>query len=519
MVEPPPRTGSLSAAVNPRTTGILFLVAAALGLGVWLSNRHEGAKKQAEEQAKRLFGDLKAEQVDWIELTTQDGKPARFERREGAWRVVQPVDAPADASQVDGLASSLAGITSEAVIEEAQAPEVYGLGDSARVVKFGAAGAEHVLRVGKKTPVGSDSYVATGDGKVYTVATFHTTGFDHPLDDLRERRPIRFDRESIERIELSWQGGAVTLAKKDGAWRLVAPLDTAADDETVETLLSDLAFLRGSGFIDVPPPDKEVGLDAPQYRVVLLAKPAKPDEPAPRSELAIGGVLDGATRAARGSERALYKVPNDRFAKLPKTVVAFRKKDLAKFAASDAQRFELVFDDESAAAQGQSHAVTLTGERKDAGWTTSPDPMAAGSAARLVAELARLKAVDIAAEEVGANEEAGLGLAPPRVAIRVFGAPPAGGGEAPVLADVRLGVQKGDRIFASVPGRKIVYQIDAALAEHVPVSLEAFRNRFVSKEQPGAPAAAPQAAAGEAEPGPEASEPADAGEQQGTDEP
>jgi len=507
--------------VNPRTTGILFLVAAALGLAVWLSNRHEGEKKTAEEQAKRLFGDLKAEQVDWIELTTADGRPVRLERREGAWRVVQPVEAPADASQVDGIASSLAGLSSEAVVEGAQSPEVYGLGDSAKVVKFGAAGAEHALRVGKKTPVGSNSYVSTGDGKVYTVATFHTNGLDHPLDDLRERRPLRFDRESIERIELSWQGGGATLAKKDGAWRLVAPLDTAADDETVETLLSDLLFLRGSGFVDVPPPDAQVGLDAPQYRVVLLGKPAKPGEAAPRSELAIGGVLDGATRAARGAERALYKIPNDRFDKLPKTVVAFRQKELAKFVATDAQRFELVFEDEAAAAKGQSAAVTLTGERKDTGWSTSPDPMAAGSAARLVAELARLKAVDIVAEEVGAREEAGLGLAPPRVAIRVFGAPPAGGGEAPVLAEVHLGAQKGDRVFASVPGRKIVYQIDGSLAEHIPVSLDAFRNRFVSKEQPGQPGA-PPAAAGETGPGanaPDLSEPADAGEQQGTDEP
>jgi len=504
--------------VNPRTTGILFLVAAALGLGVWLSNRHEGEKKRAEEQAKRLFGDLKPEQVDWIELTTSDGKSARLERREGAWRVVQPVDAPADASQVDGIASSLAGMTSEAVIEEAQAPQVYGLGDTARTVKFGAAGAEHALQIGKKTPVGSDSYAATGDGKVYTVATFHTTGFEHALDDLRERRPIRFDRESIERIEVTWQGGGATVAKKDGAWRLVAPIDTTADEETVETLLSDLAFLRGSGFIDTPPPDAEVGLDAPQYHVVLIGKPAKPGDTAPRTELAIGGVLDGNTRAARGAERSIYKIPNDRFAKLPKTVVAFRQKELAKFAASDAQRFELVFDDESAAAKGQSRAFTLTGDRKDAGWTTSPDPMAAGSAARLVAELARLKAVDIAAEEMGPHEEAGIGLAPPRVAIRVFGAAPAGGGDAPVLAEVHLGNQQGERIFASVPGRKIVYQLDGALAEHVPISLDAFHNRFVSKEQPGQPAAPPPAA-GDVEPGPDASAPADAGEQQGTDEP
>jgi hypothetical protein len=252
--------------------------------------------------------------------------------------------------------------------------------------------------------------------------------------------------------------------------------------------------------------------------VVLIGKPAKEGEPGARSELVIGGVLDGNTRAARGAERTIYKIPADRFDKLPKTVVAFREKQLAKFVASDAQRFELVFQDEAAAAGAQSRAVTVTGERHDAGWTTSPDPMAAGAAARLVAQLARLKAVDIAAEEVGAKEEAALGLAPARTVIRVLGAKPEAGGEAPRLAEIHLGAQKNDRIFATVPGRKTLYQIDGSAAEHIPISLEAFRNRFVSKEQPGAPGAA-TAPPGAAPAGPDAMPPDDAEEPPGADEP
>ena len=504
--------------MNPRTTGILFLVALLLGGIVWYSNRHEGEKKQAAEQAKHLFGELKPEQIDWIAFNTPDGKPARVERKQGAWQVVEPVAAPADAANVDGLAASLAGLTSEAVIEDAQGAEVYGLGDTAKQVKFGAAGAEHALRLGKKTPIGSNSYAATGDGKVYTIPTFRTTGFDRPLDDLRERRPLRFDRENVAHIEVSWPGGGVTLDKTDGTWRVVAPLAAEADADTVDALLSDLVFLRANGFVDAPPPDHEVGLDAPQYRVVLIGKPAKEGEAGTRSELAIGGVLDANTRAARGAEPTLYKIPNDRFDKLPKTVVAFREKQLARFVASDAQRFELVFQDEVAAASGQSRAVTITGERGDAGWTTSPDPMAAGAAARVVAELARLKAADIAAEEVGPKEEAALGLAPPHAVIRVFGAKPQAGGEAPRLAEVHLGAQKNDRIFATLPDRKTLYQIDGALAEHIPISLEAFRNRFVSKEQPGAPGAVP-APPGAAPAGPDAVPPDDAEEPPGADEP
>lgn len=469
-----------------RNTLLLLVVAALLGAGIWLSNRQQAEKQEAEEQAKRLFGPLEAEQVEWVELTTSDGQPARLERRDGAWRVARPVDFPADPSAADAIAGALATMASEAVIEEPQPPAVYGLADDAKRVRFAAAGGEHELRIGRKTPVGANSYVATGTGEgvpVYTVATFKTTAFDKALDDLRERRPLRFEREDVTRIEAEWTGGRVVVEKQGDAWRLVEPFAAEADASAIDTMLSDLLFLRAAGFVDEPPPAAEVGLDAPQYRVVLSGR-AEEGQPAPRWELAIGGVIEANARAGRAAETALYKIPEDRFQALPKRVDAFRFKQLARYVASDAARFELVFHDLAAAQGGASNAVTITGTRTEAGWETSPEPMAAGLAALLVAELARLDAADIAAEEVGPDELAGLGLAPPHAAIRVYGEPPAEGGEAPVLADVQIGVQSGDRIVARRADRPTIFRIDAARAEHVPVSLEAFRNRFLSKEQP-----------------------------------
>jgi len=475
--------------VNPRNTGILFLVAVLLGGIVWYSNRNEVEKKEAEAQAKLLFGDAKAESVEWIELRTSDGKDARLERADGTWRVTKPLVFPADPSTADGLASALVGVTSEGVIEDAQGAEVYGLGAGAPVVRFRAAGVDHELHTGKKTPIGANNYVSAGAGPVYTVANFRVTSFAKSLDDLRERRPLRFDRGGVTRIEATWVDAGVVLEKKDGKWRMIAPLDTDADAETVETLLSDLVFLRASGFVDAPPPDKEVGLDAPQYRVVLTDASQDGKEPL-RHELRIGGLLDEKLRAVRGAEVSLYQIPNERFDKLPKTVAAFRWKSLANFVATDAQRFEISYADP--AAQGVSRVVTITGESADAGWTTKPEAMDPERASRLVAELARLSAVDIAAEKMGAAELAAVGLDPPRATVRILGKPPDGGSEAPELAKVIFGVEKGDQIFAQVPGRETVYRVAGTLAQYVPITLEAFRNRFVAKEAP----------AGELAPGP-----------------
>jgi hypothetical protein len=478
--------------VNPRTTGILFLVAALIGGVIWYSNRHEAQQKEAEEQAKRLYGELEAPAVDWFELKTSDGQDARLERKDGAWRVTKPVDAPADATAADGIAGTLATITSEGVIEDPQGFGVYGLDDAAKVVRFRAAGGDHELRIGKKTPIGANQYAATGpSGAVYTIASYRATSLEKPIDDLRERRPLRFDRNGVARIEATWQDGGVVLERKDGVWRITSPLDTEADGETVETLLSDLVFLRGSGFVDQPPPDAQVGLDQPVYRVAVVDAPQEGKQPL-RHELAIGAVLDAQTRAARGGDPFLYKLPNDRFDKLPKTVVAFRKKDLSHFVATDAQKFEITYADPNAAS---SQSVTIEGEAAgDEGWTTKPDAWESGKVARMIAELARLKADDVAAEKMGPDELAGVGLSPARVTVRVLGKPPEGATEAPELAHVLIGVQKGGKLIAKVPERDTVYRVSDGLAEHLPISLDAYKSRFVAKEPPKPPAdAAPEA--------------------------
>src|SRR5690606_35962019 len=111
----------------------------------------------------------------------------------------------------------------------------------------------------------------------------------------------RFERDQVRRIEAQWTDGGVVVEKQDGDWRLVEPIAGEADGDAVETLLADLAFLRAEGFVDEPPPPAEVGLDAPQYRVVLVGAAEEGEEP-PRWELAIGGMLGSNVRAGRAAE-------------------------------------------------------------------------------------------------------------------------------------------------------------------------------------------------------------------------
>lgn len=461
--------------MNPRVTGILFLVAAALGAFVYFYEvRGREAREEAEAEAKRLFAGLSAADVEWIEISTSDARRARTERRDGEWRMTEPVDFPGDAVALDAIAEALAELASEGVIEGAGDASIYGLGDGASVVRFGAAGAEHELRLGKKTPVGANTYAATGAGDaVYTVESFRARSFERELDDLRERRPLRFDRDRVDSIEVEWGDQRVVAELDDGTWQLREPIETRADDVTVDTLLSDLTFLRAEGFLDEP--DADGGFDPPAYRVVLHSSEGSEGEPASRHELVIGRELDGATRAARAGEPSLYTIAAERYADFPRELNAFRYKQLNDYVQRDATAFTLTLRE-----PGADEELRVRARQVEGSWTSEPEEMSAGAEARLVGALAGLRAKDIIADAMGTEELRALGLAPPNAEVAVTGKSEEG--DARDLARLHLGTIAAGVLYARVPGADRVYALDSTLAEDVPVSLEAFRNRFVSQE-------------------------------------
>jgi hypothetical protein len=469
--------------MNPRTTLMLLVVAAALGAFVYFYEIRGGeVRKQAEEDQKRLFHGIEQEEIGSISLRTQDGVAARVERRDDGWYVAEPIDFPGDEFSIDAMAAALAQIASERVLDDPQPPDVYGLGGDAQEVRFRAGEREFTLRLGNKTPVGASSYAATGGtDRVYTVPTTRVNSFGKTLDDLREKRVLQFDRETISRIEARWPQGGVVLERGNAGWALVEPVAGLADEAAVDGLLSDLSFLRATGFVDDPPPDAEAGLEPPEFEVSLISRGDEGGSEPGRLRVAFGSSPDGESRLVRSGQPSLYRIPAERLSDLPREVVAYRFKELARFSAIDARRVEIEFQ-RDVSELGAEGPLRVAATRDDSGWSSEPERMKPGRIASLVAELARLRGVDIAADAMGPDELAGLRLDPPNARYTVLGEE-LDDGVRPKLAEVRIGVTRGnERIYAQAEGNDTVFELDYAVAEHLPVNLEAFLNRFVSGE-------------------------------------
>lgn len=482
--------------MNPRSTALLALVVAALGAFVWLYEIR-GAEQRSEvaEAEKRVFRDLKAEDITRITLATKDGPEAQLERVEGAWNLTAPLGFPADAASADGLANALADLPADASLDDASVPLTeYGL-DAPPKIRFSAGERELSLRVGGRSPVGSGTYVATADDRpVRVVASYRLAALDKTLDDLRDKRPLRFDREAAAELRVRWKDAGVRLVRDEqdpDAWRLVEPLAASADPRTVSKVLSDLEFLRSAGFDDAPPKSVLESLERPELAIEIVTRA---DGKEATARFALGAAGEGGARPARGSaSESVYRMPAGSLEDFPRSVDAFRDKQLTRFDPAEARRFELAFH-----AEGEGATQLVVGRRAGDAWQTEPDAMKPEAAEALVRELSGLDGVRIAAESLGEKERAAMGLAPPRVVARVLGGP-AEDAEAP-LAEVHLGVLDAKRgIAAKRPDRDTIFWLPAERAEQIPTSAEAFRERFL------APAPEPELEpdAG-AEPGPEA---------------
>jgi hypothetical protein len=457
--------------MKPRNTLLLALVVAAVGAFVWFYEIEGGAERaKQEEAAKRLFAGVKAEQIQSIELRTEDGSTARLERSDDkGWQLVAPLAAPADRFAADGIASTLAELAPEATFDTPEPLANYGL-EGEPAVRFRAGDQDYALRLGNTAPVGGNLYATDAEGKkVFTLASWRKNALVKTVKQLRDGRVLDFDRAQVKGITLGSGDGRVVLARGEGGWRLAEPVDAKADADAVDGLLSDLTYLRADEFVDAPGSDAELGLDAPWLTAELTLEsggPAALQVGAPRSD----------RRVVRGTAGRVFEIATTRLDSLPRKLSAYRWKELSSFASEDAVSVELRFEEPGA------EPMVIRGTNGEEGWSSEPEAIEPGKASGLVSELSALRAEDVAADAMGDAERAALGLAPPRATLRVLGKPNEGHEGGPVLADVQLGLPQPDgRIPAQRAGEPVVYWLAASAREQLPVSLAAFRESFVAK--------------------------------------
>jgi hypothetical protein len=326
-----------------RNTLILLVLGLALGGYIYfVESKREPAPANGEppETHARVFT-ADAAKIEEITVKGAAGESSTIRKTNNAWRLVAPAQTAADESEASSLASSLATLEEQRVIEEQPkdlAP--YGLSPARIEVTFkqaGDAAPKHLL-IGDKTATGGDVYAKLADKpKVFLIQAFVEGSFDKTTFQLRDKKILAVDREKVDAVTVDHAKTNLQLARQGDVWLLKQPWAARADFGAVESLLSRLSTGQMKSIVTEDPAAalKEYGLDAPDTKVTLSAGSTS------------GGILLGKATAqgdlyAKDVSRPLiFTVEKALADDLSRAAADYRMKDVFGFRAYTGTRLEV----------------------------------------------------------------------------------------------------------------------------------------------------------------------------------
>ena len=200
--------------------------------------------------------------VQWVELTSTN-QNIRLEKSGEEWKIVRPIQAPADFVSVNGLVGQLQSAQMTALKdrpEDVKDLTQYGLDKPRIVASLGTAGPTVTLQIGKDADAASVWARDPSKPAVFSVNNGVAEELKKTVNDLRRKEIFDFRPYNTTRFEITRgkETKAFERVKGTGAnavdtWKQVVPSDKAVDSSNFEGVLLDLSNLRAETFVDRAP--------------------------------------------------------------------------------------------------------------------------------------------------------------------------------------------------------------------------------------------------------------------------
>jgi hypothetical protein len=324
------------------TLALAVILAAIVGYIYFIDSKTPVGDTEAKAKA---FTGITADDIEELQIKADNGETSRLQKVDGKWQLVEPVKADADNTEVSNIASSLATIDIQRVVDEnASNMKEYGL-DPARVeVAFRAKGRQELQRfqLGEKTPAGADIYARLpGQNRVFLVNSFLDSTCNKNTLALRDKRALAIERDKVDSLSLVKTGQTLQFTKRGSEWRIVSPVAARADFGTVESSLERVASLQMLTIVGENAGDlQKYGLDKPSATITVGLGSSK-------ATLLLGKTEDAVVYARDISRPLVFTVAPTLTTDLFKDVNEYRRKDLFDSRSFTTQRITFARPSES----------------------------------------------------------------------------------------------------------------------------------------------------------------------------
>ncbi|MGE3820572.1 MAG: DUF4340 domain-containing protein, partial [Isosphaeraceae bacterium] len=452
-------------------------------------------------------------------LTVEQSDPERrveLVREERRWRMIEPLRTPADPDRVEGLVAEISALhvadeTAGFVADDVTDLGPFGLDKPAftfTLTPFRDGGLPRSIQIGNPVPDHPDQRYAmrVGQNDVVRVVAKPLLESYQGVNWLRGKQVTDVNPARVHRVVIDSLGRSFDLAKTATGWRRLSPTPAAADSLEIQKLLSALASLEASEFLEpatVPQPN----LDPPSSRIRLWQydpgglSPTSFDADAlpsdePRLDLLLGR-HDPIRKTIYGrlaGDATILALPDPLRSLLPSNAFAYRDLTIFNFNPSEVDRIVVERPGRSVTVQAPGSGTRATSWRLVEPVEAPADERAITT---LLVSLSSLRAEAWESETVANPAE--FGFAPPGLRIHWFPrqddharGQPLGGHASKVL---RVGRPKPgtESFYANIEGEAAVFSIgkgdvtalDAELHDHTVLTFEPDRARRILLRWPG----------------------------------
>jgi uncharacterized protein DUF4340 len=208
------------------------------------------ATTSLQDLRDKKLTDFSADKVQSLSLKT-DKLDLQFQRQNGIWKMVKPMESPASDTEVTSLLSSLESLRATRFVDQPSSDlSQYGFNAPLATVElslekglhqkilFGKSGEETYAQI-----EGSPSIAAVGDSLNAT--------FDKKLEDWREKKVFLFNRFDVDEFQVKLGTQIYTFKKGESdKWNELSPAKGEVEFDPIQNILEKLETAEISRFGD-----------------------------------------------------------------------------------------------------------------------------------------------------------------------------------------------------------------------------------------------------------------------------
>lgn len=434
--------------MKPNPLLVAAALLAVLGGAVWYTRENP----PVDEDAAPKVVEFDEDSLKSLTLRQAGEDPITVLRNaDGDWEFGGGLDIAADGGAVGQMTSSLASLNADRVVSENVVEwGPYELTEPALSVAYELEDGGGELQFGRDTPTGSGVFARLeGEPRLFTVYSYNKTSFEKSIFDLRDKRLVRIDEDSISQVTVEAGGRTLGFERENDDWTIVKPMQLRADDFTVGDLVRAVRTAEMTEVLE-DSADGDYSFGKPLATVTVT-------DGSGIHELVVA--KSGDTYYARSSDQAgVYGVSSTLSESLDKPVDEFRNKKLFDFGFDDPARVEV-----------RDGEVAATIARSDDKWVLESHANREADSEKVQTLIDRLRGLTATGFPSNAvADHAKYGLAPAAINATVT---PQGDGAAP--EQVAVSSADSQPAYAARAGEPHTYEIEQSAAQGIQTALQA----------------------------------------------